>query len=501
MLAGIALSTAPPRIRWTARRRGGRWSRAQYGAAIDVFDGHNDSLTRDDAHRFAAGRDGGHLDLPRARAGGFAGGIFAAFTATPGYEVPDPGEGEVELAEPITQEFASAAVARALGRLIALERAGHVAVARAPGDIEAARERGVLAAVAHIEGAEAIDPGLDALELLYAAGLRSLGPVWSRPNAFAHGVPFAFPSSPDTGPGLTTAGHALVRRCAELGIAVDLSHLNEAGFWDIARSTAAPLIASHSGAHALSPPAATSPTPSSTRSAPPEGLVGIVFAVQFVRPDGRQDADTPLSAIVAHARYVADRIGVEHVALGSDFDGARCPTELGDVTGLPRLLDALRARWFTEAEVEAIAWDNWRGVLEAGAGALKRRRPPRRPEEEGRRDGGRRGRKGEGLPGGGAEPGGGGARRLANDRDLERVGGVHGSAGLAADPEGAALHVDGVRVGDVEEGVHLIAWPFMWWVLRWEYFPTAEGPADGCRLANRRRPADLRSTACRTWVI
>jgi membrane dipeptidase len=64
-------------------------------------------------------------------------------------------------------------------------------------------------------------------------------------------------------------------------------------------------------------------------------------------------------------RHVADRIGVEHVALGSDFDGAEIPTALGDVTGLPRLLDAIRATGFSEAELEQIAWGNWRRVLEA----------------------------------------------------------------------------------------------------------------------------------------
>jgi membrane dipeptidase len=64
-------------------------------------------------------------------------------------------------------------------------------------------------------------------------------------------------------------------------------------------------------------------------------------------------------------RHIADRIGVEHVALGSDFDGATVPTALGDVSGLPRLLDALRADGFTEDELERIAWSNWRRVLEA----------------------------------------------------------------------------------------------------------------------------------------
>ena len=93
-----------------------------------------------------------------------------------------------------------------------------------------------------------------------------------------------------------------------------------------------------------------------------------MFAAPFIRADGADDADTPLAAIVAHVRYVADRIGVEHVALGSDFDGATIPEELGDVAGLPRLLDALRADGFTEDELGAIAWDNWRRVLERAWG-------------------------------------------------------------------------------------------------------------------------------------
>ena len=73
----------------------------------------------------------------------------------------------------------------------------------------------------------------------------------------------------------------------------------------------------------------------------------------------------PLETIVAHVRHIADLAGVDHVGLGSDFDGADIPEALGDVTGLPRLLDALRADGFTEGEVERIAWGNWRRVLGA----------------------------------------------------------------------------------------------------------------------------------------
>jgi membrane dipeptidase len=146
---------------------------------------------------------------------------------------------------------------------------------------------------------------------------------------------------------------------------VDLSHLNEAGFWDVARLDLAPLIVSHTAAHALCPVSRNLTDAQLDAVGASGGLVGIVYAVPFIRADGANDPDTPLSDIAAHARYVADRIGVAHVGLGSDFDGATMPTELGDASGLPRVLDALRAAGFSEPELEAIAWDNWRRVLEA----------------------------------------------------------------------------------------------------------------------------------------
>lgn len=335
-----------------------------------TFDGHNDLLTRADHARFVAGRDGGHMDLPRMRAGDLRGGIFAVFTPSSDTwmdvrTLPD-GTQEVPYAEPIDQALAAADATRAAGRLLAVERSGHVRVARTIGDVDAARAGdGPPVAILSLEGAEAIDTGLEALDLWYAAGLRCLGPVWSRANAFASGVPFRFPSSPDTGPGLTDAGRALVRRCAELGILVDLSHLNEQGFWDVAALDAGPLVASHSGVHAICGASRNLTDRQLDAIGASGGLVGIVYACKFLRPDFADDDDTPLELIVAHARYVRDRIGIAHVALGSDFDGATVPAPLGDVAGLPRLLDAFRAGGFTEAEVQVLAWDNWRRVLAA----------------------------------------------------------------------------------------------------------------------------------------
>jgi membrane dipeptidase len=337
---------------------------------IAVFDGHNDALTRSDHGRLASGREGGHLDLPRMRAGGMRGGIFALFTGSPG-EV-DEGHAfggnpySEPLAEPVAQEVAAAASTAAAGRLFALENAGELTVGRRIEDVDAALADGAPpVAVLGMEGAEAIDPGLESLPAWQAMGLRCIGPVWSRANAFATGVQFVFPSTPDLGPGLTDAGTALVKACAELGILVDLSHMNERGFWDIAALEAGPLVASHSGAHAVAEASRNLTDRQLDAIADTGGLVGIVYATSFIRPDFADDPDTPIAAIADHARYVADRIGVEHVALGSDFDGATIPADLGDVAGLPKLLDALRAVGFTDEELERIAWSNWRRVLDA----------------------------------------------------------------------------------------------------------------------------------------
>jgi membrane dipeptidase len=338
---------------------------------LPVFDGHNDALTREDHQALAVGRGGGHLDLPRMREGGMRGGIFAVFT-------PSPGDGSKErtfgdggmyaepLAPAVAHPVAAADATSASGRLLRLEREGELVVAREITDVDTAFDgSSPPVAVLHLEGAEAIDPGLESLDQWYAAGLRSLGPVWSRANAFAHGIPFVFPSSPDIGPGLTDRGAALVGACAELGILVDLSHLNEAGFWDVARIEAGPLVASHSGAHAICAASRNLTDAQLDAIGASGGLVGIVFATPFLRPDFADDPDTPIALIAEHARYVAERIGVRHVALGSDFDGATIPAELADAAGLPRLVAALRDEGFSGEETEAICWHNWRRVLDA----------------------------------------------------------------------------------------------------------------------------------------
>ena len=219
----------------------------------------------------------------------------------------------------------------------------------------------------HLEGAEPIGPGLDELEVLHAAGLRSLGLSWSRPNAFATGVPFGFPGSPDQGPGPDRPrARARRARAASCGVLVDVSHLNARGFWDVAELLDGParrLALRRARAVSL---AAQPDRRAAARDRRARRPRRDQLPRRLPARGRRDDADTPLERIVEHAAHVAEVAGLDAVALGSDFDGATMPAALGDVAGLPALLDALRTvAGFGEAELASVARGNWRRVLAA----------------------------------------------------------------------------------------------------------------------------------------
>jgi membrane dipeptidase len=317
-----------------------------------IIDGHNDLVL----HRWR-GEPTRHLDLGAARDAGFAGGFFALYVPSP--KVPDPED--TPYAMPLPEAIPHEEAARVAEELFASLCELPVVRARCVDDFRP----GQVTAIVHMEGAEPLAPDLSDLERWYERGLRSVGLVWSRPNAFAEGVPFSFPSSPDTGAGLTAAGRELVHACNRLGILVDLSHLNEAGFWDVQRISDAPLVATHSNAHALC--AASRNLTDRQLDAVREsgGVVGVNFAVAFLREDGGNSPATPIAEIVRHVDYLTERMGVDHVAFGSDFDGATIPDELGGVEGLPKLVSALRDAGYDDDAIAKITHGNWLRVLEA----------------------------------------------------------------------------------------------------------------------------------------
>lgn len=340
-----------------------------------VFDGHNDVLYRlwnnaakgaDPVAEFIEGTKQGHIDMPRAQKGGLVGGLCAIYITSasmPDEQRDENGHYAIPLCKPL-ERAPSLDIALDMASIaFRIERAGGWKICRTGADIDAARAQGKFAAVLHMEGCEAIDADLAALDVFYAAGLRSLGPVWSRNTVFGHGVPFAFPSSPDTGPGLTDAGKRLVKECNRIGIAIDLAHITEKGFWDVAKLSDQPLIVSHSNVHAITPISRNLTDKQLAAVRESNGLVGLNFAVTMLREDGAKNTDTPLSDMIRHIDYLVEHVGIDGVALGSDFDGATMPAEIGDATGLQNLVAALRNAGYGDADLAKICRDNWLRVL------------------------------------------------------------------------------------------------------------------------------------------
>ncbi|MCU0827762.1 MAG: dipeptidase [Tabrizicola sp.] len=348
-------------------------------APVPVFDGHNDLVLKlaaagpDRDKVWLQGKGAGHLDLPRMQEHGFAGGVFAVYIPSPTtadaeayralmdnppYDLPLPDLIDHTAAQPVAVEM--------LGHLLWMERVsdGRFRWCRTVAGIREAMAAGIVAGVIHFEGAEPIGPNLDALHLFHAMGLRSLGPVWSRPTIFGHGVPFRFPASPDTGPGLTDLGKDLVRECNALRIMLDLSHLNEAGFWDVARLSDAPLVATHSNAHAVTPSSRNLTDRQLQAIRDTGGMVGLNFATVFLREDGRQSPEMTLDPVKRHVEHLLRLAGEDHVGLGSDYDGATTPKDIGGAEGLPVLIAAMRDMGLGEPLIARIAHGNWLRLLE-----------------------------------------------------------------------------------------------------------------------------------------
>ena len=340
---------------------------------VPVFDGHNDTILKlEIAARLGSPVDFSKtslkhdLDLPRARAGGFVGGLFAMFTPShlerfdQEFDPSDLANFDV-IDQASALDFTLAMFARM--RRLARQFPNDITICHNASSIRAAIASNRIAIVPHIEGAECIDTDFNALEILHAAGLRSLGPVWSRHNAFGHGAPMALQADLDPGKGLSPKGFELISACDHLGIMIDLSHLTEAGFWDVAKTTTRPLIATHSNAHAISPNARNLTNRQLAAVAESNGVVGLNFHVQFIRADCKMDQSTPITEMIRHLDHLLDFLGEDGVAIGSDFDGCVLPTEIGDVTGLQKLITAMRHAQYGDRLITKICSENWLRAL------------------------------------------------------------------------------------------------------------------------------------------
>ena len=340
---------------------------------IQVFDGHNDVLLRlwlkkdgDPVRDFIEGDGKGHIDMPRMLTGGMAGGFFAIFVPPQDDKKHDDDDLNPPPAPELPRGYGLSIAVQMASLLFRIEAAsqGRLKVCRSAGEIRTCLSDGVIAAILHIEGAECVDEDLAELDVLHQAGLRSIGPVWSRSNVFGHGVPFRFPSSPDMGPGLTESGKRLVAACNRLKIMIDLSHITEKGFWDVAETSNAPLVATHSNAHALSNSSRNLTDRQIRAIGESGGMIGLNFANGFLRADGRWQSPNGLDEMLRHLDHMISLAGEDHVGLGSDFDGARIPAAIGDVSGLPALTGAMVAHGCGEETMKKLCYENWMSLLE-----------------------------------------------------------------------------------------------------------------------------------------
>jgi len=145
--------------------------------------------------------------------------------------------------------------------------------------------------------------------------------------------------------------------------------MNEKGFWDIAAISRAPLIATHSNAHAICPHARNLTDRQLHAIRDTGGMVGLNFATCFLRPDGQRGTSTPIEIMARHLDHLIAEAGIDHVGLGSDFDGAHIPEEIGDVAGLPRLQDFLQRHGYDDETLRKICHENWLAALERTWGA------------------------------------------------------------------------------------------------------------------------------------
>ena len=323
-----------------------------------IFDGHEDFITQAKSGHgggviprpvrdLLARSSEGHVDLPRAMEGGL-GGCFTSIWLS-------------------NERAEMNALAYAIDEMndvfqVADRSEGRFRVCRTVPEIRKAWDEEAFASVFMLEGADPISCSLKELRIFYELGMRLLAPCWSRSTIFAHGVAFAG-SLPETG--LTDLGRQLVHECDRLGIILDVSHINPAGFWDLVRESKNPIVASHSCVKAISPHVRNLDDAQIRALAAKGGTIGINFANIFLRPDMEHGDDAPIDLILQHFDYIVNLAGDAHVSFGTDFDGTDIPAAVKDATGLPLVLRGLKQRGYSDDALERICNGNFLRVAEA----------------------------------------------------------------------------------------------------------------------------------------
>jgi len=314
-------------------------------ARYPVIDGHADSIgtVLDCKRRLVTRSDLGHLDWPRAREAGLACTVQALF--------PDP----------VYAPVAPKRVGEMLDALLnEIREDPGVRLALSAREIREAHAKGELAVLVNIEGAEGIQGSLGLLRNYYRLGVRMMGLVWNHRNEVASGV-----AEEGYRGGLTPFGREVVREMNRLGMLIDLSHITPPGFFDVLEVSQQPVLFTHGNCRALYDHRRNLTDEQIKALAAHGGVFGISFVGLFMGA-----ASASLETVADHIDHVCQLLGnADHVAIGSDFDGADIAVGLEDVTSLPELTAALLRRGYGEGDLAKILGGNYLRVFEQVLGA------------------------------------------------------------------------------------------------------------------------------------
>ncbi|WP_407308582.1 dipeptidase [Desulfosporosinus sp. SB140] len=307
-----------------------------------IVDGHCDSIAHYVNHErtLSAPTEGGHWDIPRARNANVSLQFLAAFIETQ-YKPSKATWRGLELIEGV-HRFVEA-------------HSDQVFLIREKLDLNRIPEPTKIGVLLSVEGGEILGENLFMVDTIFRLGVRSLGLTWNQRNALADGV-----GEKETHSKLTHLGQAVVKRMNQLGMLIDVSHLNEEGFWHVLDLTEYPVAATHSCAQSLCPHPRNLTDPQLRALAKQKGIVGVNFYPEFLKgnsPVTRQD-------VVRHISHIAEVAGVETVGFGSDFDGIDAtPKGLENVSDYTYLIEDLEKIGFSNKEIEQISGGNFIRVL------------------------------------------------------------------------------------------------------------------------------------------
>lgn len=294
-------------------------------------------------------KNGLHIDLEKLEKGGCFLQNFALFVALS--EHSDPLQACVALADLYYEELE--------------KNSGRIRPVYCYEDIVRNRREGKLSALLTVEEGAVCKGRLDHLRLLYRLGVRMLTLTWNFPNELGwpnvrmpekdSGAAPDF-STPDRKHGLTETGFAFLAEMERLGMIVDVSHLSDAGFWDVVRAAKKPFVASHSNARAVCAHVRNLDDDMIRALAEKGGITGLNFCPSFLKKE--EGGGVSLDDIAAHARHIVNVGGEGCLGLGSDFDGIPTNKAIPDASCLPFLADALKKAGFSQRQIDGIFCEN-----------------------------------------------------------------------------------------------------------------------------------------------